>query len=573
MKKHYLLTLFFLLVMCIRPFAQEALSPITKTIAIKDVHIVQKPGQIIELGTLIINNGLIQAVGKGTPIPANAKILEADSMYVYAGFIDGISHAGISQAEKKEENTRGRREKDAANPSYEKAGIQPQLQVRDLLNPKDKSIVDMRKLGYTAAHVVPRGKMLPGGGSLLLLNGTTPDDFIYSDNTAMYAQLQGAGNVYPATLIAVMSKFRELYAQAAQAKTNEKNYRLNPVGKSRPSQDRVLQAFYPVIDKSQSVFFKAPGVKDIHRVFTLQKELGFPLVLVDVKQGWHLADKIKNTRTPVLLSLDLPKDPSKKGKSKKGKEEKSDEEKEENTAKKEKSTAKKKEKVLTPFQKKQQAALKQYNAQAAFFQDKNIPFGFTSINTKTANIRPNLRKMITNGLTQETALAALTTIPAKQLGVSKMMGTLEKGKLANLVISDKPYFEEKSNVRFVIIEGKVFEYEVKKKKKSDSSEPANVVGTWNYEISIPGTPSSGVLILKNKDGNITGSITNDMAEGAEDIQDAELDGNELTFLVPIDDSGAAKASLTLTIDKDSIEGSVTIPEMGSFDVEGERVPE
>ena len=569
MKKHYLLTLFFLLVISIRPFAQEALSPITKTIAIKDVHIVQKPGQTIELGTLIIKDGLIQAVGKGTTIPANAKVLEADSMYIYAGFIDGISHTGISKPEeKKDQNTRGRREKDAANPSYEKAGIQPHLQVRDLLNPKDKSIVDMRKLGYTAAHVVPRGKMLPGGGSLLLLNGTVPDDFIYSDNTSLYAQLQGAGNVYPATLIAVMSKFRELYTQADQAKSNEKSYQLNPVGKNRPSKDRVLQAFYPVINKSQSVFFKAPAVKDIHRVFTLQKELNFPLVLVDVKQGWHLADKIKSTRTPILLSLDLPKDPAKKGKGKKGKEAKDATKKD--PAKK---VAKKKKKDLTPFQIKQQAALKQYNAQAAFFQDKNIPFGFTSIDTKVASIRPNLRKMIENGLTQETALAALTTIPAKQLGVSKMMGTLEKGKLANLVISDKPYFEEKSNVRFVIIEGKVFEYEVKKKKKSTDGESADIVGTWNYEINIPGTSASGVLVLKNNDGNITGTITNEMADGAEDIQEATLDGNELSFEVPIDDSGSAKASLTLTVDKDSMEGSVSIPEMGSFDVEGERVPE
>ncbi len=577
MKKHYLLTLFFLLVICIRSFAQEALSPITKTIAIKDVHIVQKPGQIIELGTLIIKNGLIQAVGKGTPIPANAKILEADSMYVYAGFIDGISHTGISKPEVKKEgnNSRGRREKDAANPSYKKAGIQPHLQVRDLLNPKDKSITDMRKLGYTAAHVVPRGKMLPGGGSLLLLNGTTPDDFIYSDNTALYAQLEGAGNVYPATLIAVMSKFRELYTQANQAKANEKSYQLNPIGRNRPSKDRILQAFYPVIDKSQSVFFKAPAVKDIHRVFTLQKELNFPLVLVGVKQGWHLADKIKKTGTPVLLSLDLPKDPAKKAKAKKGKDKDEDkiEEKKEASTKKEKVAANKKEKALTPFQVKQQAALKQYNAQAAFFQDKNIPFGFTSIDTKVASIRPNLRKMIANGLTEETALAALTTIPAKQLGVSKTMGTLEKGKLANLVISDKPYFEEKSNVRFVIIEGKVFEYEVKKKKKSSSSETANVVGTWNYEISIPGNSASGVLVLKNNDGNITGTITNEMADGVEDIQEATLDGNELTFFVPVDDTGSTKASLTLTIEEDSIEGSITIPEMGSFDVEGERVPE
>ena len=571
MKKQYLLTLLLLLVMSSISFAQETLSPVTKTFAIKDAHIIQKPGQIIEHGTIIIQNGLIHSVGKNIPIPANAKVLAADSMFVYAGFIDGISHTGIPQPEaKKGESGRSRRQKGDANPSYEKAGIQPQLQVRDLLNPKDKSIDAMRQLGYTAAHVVPRGKMLPGGGSLLLLNGQEADNFIYSDNVSLFSQLEGTGSAYPATLIAVMSKFRELYQQAKQTKTNERNYKSNPTGKARPSQDRVLQAFYPVIDKTQPIYFEAANVKDIHRVFTLQKELGFPLVLADVKQGWHLADKIKASRTPVFLSLSLPKDKAKKGKTDKDKGDKKGGEKKENEKKTEKKQ--KKEKELTPFQKKQQAALKQYNAQAATFQDKGISFGFTSINTKATDIRSNLRTMIKHGLEEATAIAALTTYPAQQLGVSKSMGTLEKGKLANLVISDKSYFEEKSNVRFVIVEGKVYTYEVKKKKKSAGGAAVKVAGTWNYSISIPGTAANGVLVLKEEGGNISGTINNDLAEGDEAIQDAVVDGNELTFTVPVDESTGAKAEMTITINGDTMEGSVSIPEMGTFDVEGQRVP-
>ena len=573
--KQYLLTPFMLLVLLPYTFAQSELTPVTKTFAIKDAHIIQKPGQVLEVGTVVIKDGLIHAVGRNVAIPPNAKVLAADSMFVYAGFIDGLSHTGIPKPEAKAGTSNNRRQKDAANPSYEKAGIQPQLQVRDLLNPKDKAIAEMRKLGYTAAHVVPRGNMLPGGGSLILLNGEKTDDFIYKDQVALFAQLKGAGGVFPATLIAVMSKFRELYQQAEQAKVYEQAYQRNPLGKQRPEQDRVLQAFYPTIDKKQPVFFSAPAVKDMHRVFTLQKELGFPVVLTDVKQGWHLADKIKSTRTPVLLSLNLPKDKSKKAaKDKEGKKKEADKkegEKKKKASKKEKKKPVSKE--LMAFQERQKAALKQYNAQAATFQDKNIPFGFTAISTKAGDIRTNLRTMIKNGLKESTALAALTTVPAQQLGVSQSMGTIEKGKLANLVITDKPYFEEKSAVRFVLVDGQVFKYEPKKKKKSGAKTSAKIAGTWNYSIAIPDVSAAGVLTIKEEAGNISGSITNEMADdGPEDIQAAEIDGNELSFQIQVNDNGDM-AEVTVTIKEDTMEGTIMVPGMGTFDLEGERVPE
>ena len=412
--------------------------------------------------------------------------------------------------------------------------------------------------------------MLPGTGSLILLNGKKADDFIYQENASLFAQLKGAGNVFPATLIAVMSKFRELYQQSEQSKVNEKQYKMNPVGKTRPTQDRVLQAFYPVLDKQQSVFFAAPTIKDIHRVFTLQKELQFPLVLTDVKQGWHLADKIKKNRTPILLSLDLPKDKSKKKKAS-DKKEKVAKNKEEKTEAITKKTA---TKSLTDFQKRQQKALQQYKEQAAFFQNKGIDFGFTAISTKPANIRANLRTMIKHGLKEETALAALTTIPAKQLGISQTMGTIEKGKLANLVITDKPYFEEKSNIRFVLVEGQVFEYAIKKKKsKTDKEAMVKLAGVWNYTIEIPGTSSKGVITLLEDNGTFSGTITNDMGDGApREIGEIDVEGNEISFSVPTDDTGSTMVDINITVQEDTMEGTVAVPGMGSFDLEGARVP-
>lgn len=77
-------------------FAQDSeLAPVSRTLAITNVNIVQAPGRKIEMGTVVLKDGLIISVGKNVTIPADAIVLKADSMYVYAGFIDGLSHVGI----------------------------------------------------------------------------------------------------------------------------------------------------------------------------------------------------------------------------------------------------------------------------------------------------------------------------------------------------------------------------------------------------------------------------------------------------------------------------------------------
>ena len=143
-----------------------------------------KPGQKIEGGTVVIKDGLILSVGKNVTIPANAKVVKSDSMYVYAGFIDGLSHIGIPKPDPKKNPVKP--PKVPGQATYKQAGIQPHVTVKEVLNPKDKSISDMRKLGYTVAHVVPRGQMLPGSGALISLNGTNADQMILRDKVSLF---------------------------------------------------------------------------------------------------------------------------------------------------------------------------------------------------------------------------------------------------------------------------------------------------------------------------------------------------------------------------------------------------
>ncbi|MEL7003830.1 MAG: amidohydrolase, partial [Bacteroidota bacterium] len=130
------------------------LEPVSNTYVLKNVNITQAPGRKIDLGMVVIRDGVIKAVGKSVSIPADARVIEADSMYVYAGFISGLSHAGVP----KPKDGEGRpKVKDPGNPPNEVVGITPQLDVRDALKHTDKSLKSLREVGFTAAQVVPYG--------------------------------------------------------------------------------------------------------------------------------------------------------------------------------------------------------------------------------------------------------------------------------------------------------------------------------------------------------------------------------------------------------------------------------
>lgn len=439
------------------------IAPAGKTFALTNVNVVQGPGRKIDKGMVIIKDGLIASVGKSVAIPSEAIIIKADSLYVYAGFIDGLSRAGVVKP--KEEKDR-EKIKDPGNPPADKAGINPQIDVRNFLNPDDKSVEEMRNLGFTVAQVVPYGNFLPGQSALIMLGGKTADEMVLASNAALYSELAGTQGMYPNTVMAVMAKWRELYKNASLTKSYQASYASNRQGITRPANDHILEAFYPVIDQRIPVLFKSEKVLDVQRIFTLKNDLGFSLQLAEVKEGWPIINKIKSTNAKVFLSLDLPEEIKKDEKKDDKKEAKKDSVK---TAEKPKEkTAWDKEKEV--LEKRKAEAIASYTAQASAFSKAGIPFGFSSLSAKSKDIPANLRRMIAAGLSEDAALAALTTTPAQLLGLSDRLGTIDAGKIANLVVSDKPYFNEKSKVRYVFVDGVMYKLDGKDAKKDDSKK-------------------------------------------------------------------------------------------------------
>ena len=460
----YVFVTFALLLLSTRALlAQEErkLIPVTRTYALTHVNIIQGPGRKIEMGTLIIKNGLIAAVGKTVPIPAEAIVIKADSMYAYAGFIDGLSRVGVVKP--KEDSKE--RVKDPGNPPADRAGITPQSDVRSFLNASEKSIEELRNLGFTTAHVVPYGGMLPGTGSIISLENTTPDGMVMIAQSSFYSELTPAERVYPNTLLGVMAKWRDLYRNAVLQKSYSSLYASNRNGLERPAADRILEAFYPVIEKRTPVLFKAEKLLDIQRILTLQTDLGFSLMIGDVKEGWDYLPKIKSSGAKIFLSLDLPEE--KKVEKKDDQKDVKDDKKEVKIAEKEIATDSL-EKIALEKRKADFIAL--CAAQASSFQKAGITFGFASLSAKTKDIHANLRRMIKAGLTEDQALAALTINPAQLLGISDRAGSIDPGKMANIVISDKTFFDEKAKVRYVFVEGVMYKLDTKEIDKSSGEK-------------------------------------------------------------------------------------------------------
>jgi len=296
------------------------LPTVTSAYFLQNVNLISSPGSYQENTNILIEDGMIQTIGSRIPLPLHARVIKCDSMYVYAGFIEGVTHTGIPTRDKNS-NTNGnagspKPKIDRGNPPNDVAGIRPEQSVRDLFKSSERSVTSMRKLGFTASHVVPRDGMLPGKGSLVLLGDGEADELILKEDISLFLQLAPARRVYPGTVIGVMSKWRELYRQAEYMKKHKGTFERESDGIGRPQYDRATEALFPVVSGDIPVYFKTPNALDAHKAFMLQDELGFEMTMVELQEGWRLTDEIAHKNTPILISLDLPEDQGEKGKSK-----------------------------------------------------------------------------------------------------------------------------------------------------------------------------------------------------------------------------------------------------------------
>lgn len=510
-------------------------SPVTRTYAITKATIIPSPGAKIDSGTVIISDGVITAIGTNVTIPSHAEVIDGTDLWVYPGFIDAMSNTGANRPEPMERPDN----LFTPDPPNDYAGVTPHISVIEQLDITESSISSMRKIGFTVSHTIPHGRMLPGKSSLILLSDAEHvDHLILKKDVSTVSQFVGAPGAYPGNTLGIMAKWRNIYRNAELSKRNTELYASNPTGLARPMNDRVSEAFYPVVEKSQPILFNASSLLEARRAIQLQKEMGFNLMIGNLEQSWEIIDELDNNNVSVFLSLDIPEKP----------EENDDEDKSEEVAN---------------LEARRLEFYNRHMEQFAALKAAGIKFGFSTHGVTSSKIKKNFIALQEFGFDSTDALAALTTHPAQLLGIDAITGTLETGKMGNALVSTGPYFSSDSDVKMVFVNGDKYDFEIKENSSTPvSDEVASVlIGTWNYSLTTPEGEQTGKWIFSTETGALTGVFTSNDPSGLADtdMENLNFANNSLSYEFAFDAGGQMlTVFVSGDIDGDTFVGTATI---------------
>jgi hypothetical protein len=519
---------------------------VSETYAITNATIFAAPGQQATKGTVLFRDGVILGIGANLSLPKEAQVIAGDSLFIYPGFIDGAGQMGITKPKDPE------RPKDfvSSSPSDEVAGITPWRTGSEQFSSSGNQVEDWRKAGFTISQVLPDGGMIPGKSSVMVL-GRDGAVNVLTENAALAANFRGSRGMYPATIVGVMAKFRDVYQNTALV-LDHSNLYASTAGVKRPEISLTQSGMSSVVQKQIPVIFTASTDLEIRRAIALQKELGFKLILTGLQQYETAIDLIKSSGTPVLIKLQVPDD---------------------------KAVKSPKPDSATPATKAQYDRVKDaYDKalkQAALLEKAGIPFGFTTIEAKPGDAMKAVQIMVKNGLSEKAALAALTTNPAQILGISRVAGTIEKGKMANFVISTDSIFKESAQIKHVVADGHVFNYDIKKKAEKENGKSENgevkAEGIWEYTSETPAGSSGGEITLKKSGSSYSGTITYDDPAGGGKIsaplKNVSLSGKTLVFEFDVNAGGTnLSVSISGEISGNSMEGTMSVAQFGSFPI-------
>jgi len=527
----------------------EAAAARPRIYAIENATVVAAPGRRIEGGTVVIRDGLIESVGRGTGAPKDAVVIDGTGLFVYPGLIDAGGWSPVAEpagagAPAADRGRPARREAEPG-PLYPVAAIRPERRIADTLQPfegdRKRDAESWRRLGFVALTAAPSKGILRGTGALILLHDDVRvSDLIVRDGVFQHLAFEtgGFGEPYPNSLMGAAAAVRQALLDAQQYATWTERYGKNPSGMPRPERLPAMEALRPVLAKQQTLLLEATAADDVLLADRIAREFDVPLVVVGSGTEAEIADQIAKTGRTVVYPLRFPDKP----------------------------------KVDDPDEALDVTLkdLKRYLEAAAApktLKDAGVPLALSAHGLKnTADFTGNVRKVIEAGLGEDAVLEALTLTPAKLLGVERSMGSIEPGKIANLVVADGPLFGKETKLRRVFVDGTEYTIEEKAKPKGDPNAVVDPRGTWSVAIETGSSTIQRVWTIAGDKGRYTG--TAETRSGVITFDKVDLTGNALTVTFPASEGRGAN-EVTVIVTGDAFEGTM---EMGprSATVKGTR---
>ncbi|MCP4217626.1 MAG: amidohydrolase family protein, partial [bacterium] len=294
---------------------------------------------------------------------------------------------------------------------------------------------------------------------------------------------------YPSTYGGIVAELKQLKSDCLRYPKVKKLQYYLPDQRALYSPE--LEQLLPYMDGKKTFLVNTENIVEQRILENLEKELGLKTVMVAHPDVWRR--KVATNSTIILPLGFTPPKISKFGKFGK------------------KSTKEAKEKI--------------YPQKLAEFFKTHPNISLTAPKRgEYKKLFTNIRALLKQGVEEKEIIAAMTIKPARLLKLSRLLGTLEKGKLADFFISDKPVFREKAKIKTVFVEGKVIEKGPGKQKPP----AADLSGSWNLGVKLPMGNYQFTLVLEQDGNDLTGKLVSPVL-GTTALEESTISGNDTTL--------------------------------------------
>ena len=406
--------------------------------AIRGTRVVTAAGDTLSSGTVVIRNGVIEAVGTDVQVPADAMVIDGAGLTAYPGLIDMGTSTGLdlqvdltppSTLSTTEGRERWKRE----------AIFRPDLAAADHLQPDSPDLARLASAGVTTVLSTPPGSLVRGQSALVNVATSTDEPQIgaLADRrkglqvvrtpVALHVALGASGGRggYPASLMGSIAFVRQHFLDAQHHQSAWQHHERAKTGAPRPVYDPALEALEPALRRRLPVAFDADLSREILRALKMAKEFNLDPVITGAQEADQVVGDLKAQNARVIYSVNYPV----------------------------------RSRALPPdFEE----SLRELRARAqapktpAALEKAGVPFVFSSDGIREPrDFVRNVARAVKEGLPPDAAVRALTINAARIAGADARLGSIERGKIANVILTDGDLFDERTKVKHVFVDGRL----------------------------------------------------------------------------------------------------------------------
>lgn len=425
--------------------------------AFTNATVVVKSGVVLSNATLVVRKGIVEAVGTSVAVPRDAVVYDMSGKWIYPSFIDLDSDYGMPAVREKQP---ANEDDDGGGPQLEskKRGahgwnqaLNPETQAYMLFTAQQKQAEQLRSIGFGAVLTHKHDGIARGTSAFVLLGEAQENTLILKDKAAAHYSFNKGTSTqdYPGSLMGIIALLRQTYLDAAWYKSAVQPHEYN-ITLQEWNALQALPQIFEVTDKLSSL-----------RADKLGDEFGVQYILRGSGDEYQRIQEIKATGARFILPLHFPLPYD----------------------------------VEDPFDARNVslAQMKHWElapSNPALLAKENIPFALTSaLLPKKSDFLANVRAAIERGLSRENALDALTLQPATMVGMADKLGSLDKGKIANFLVTSGDIFADTTLVYDNWVGG--MRYRVTTSTTPDMRGTYELlVGAQSYTLLIEGKPNA-----------------------------------------------------------------------------------